>query len=373
MFTFSWTLTKTRKSSTSAKHYGVRTSLAWWMTLVCRTQDSRTRRTFTKICRSSRVCKSVTRRRHQWYHSDQTEILLRFHRNNPKLCLMAKDGDYNIKHEQSCLFHVINPSTQSAKHRWSAWVWHTIPSAAAFERYWSARAIKTRNGFRFPVICPARFTSFKFLPRHTTERLTKTYSTSKISVEKDTGLLQWNQHPVAQGLDYSKVQPELLYHMTLSSLKQPESVPFSCYEFKNGYMIICFDLSDQCKNTAGKLSLGTTGTLRVVTDYNAQLAEPIILFCVGLFPVDCVLVWSRATDWTTDWMLFPSRFFATPDSKKRNLNYRHCMQIKTARYLGASILDVTFEQHLYRTWLLIFLQRPTTRSSATFNTIKLQG
>ena len=35
---------------------------------------------------------------------DQTEILLRFHRNNSKLCLMAKDGDYNIKVTQAKLF-----------------------------------------------------------------------------------------------------------------------------------------------------------------------------------------------------------------------------------------------------------------------------
>ena len=71
--------------------------------------------------------------------------------------------------------------------------------------------------------------------------------------EKDTGLLQWNQHPVGTRFRLLKSPARTLVPHDSQFVEATRVSSVQLLWIQNGYMIVCFDLSDQCKKHCRKV------------------------------------------------------------------------------------------------------------------------
>jgi hypothetical protein len=227
---------------------------------------------------------------------DQTEIFLRIHRSKASTCLLAKSGDYKIK--------ISNARLYAPRYKLTAMGNQIITTRL------------TRDTLRFPStryqVCtkmvgkndqncdwtpiagalPHRIYIFQILNSAYNGSIDKnifnfqTFNLKKLQVHKNGRCL-----PMSQGVDVKADSPTLLYTMSLQAINRPDCISFTEWEYANGYMIACFDLSsDGSGGTSSYRSGPETGTIRVQLDYAKPLTEAITVFCVseefGLMQMD---------------------------------------------------------------------------------------
>jgi hypothetical protein len=88
--------------------------------------------------------------------------------------------------------------------------------------------------------------------------------------------------PTGQGITVNDDDAALLYTMTLDSINRPEAIPFNLFDYRNGYYIMCFDLTND-RSSAGSNYKNPCqqGTVRILLDYEEPLKEAVSLFCVS--------------------------------------------------------------------------------------------
>jgi hypothetical protein len=114
----------------------------------------------------------------------------------------------------------------------------------------------------------------------------QTFGMRQIQVQKNGRCL-----PIAQGIAATSNSNALLYTMTLQAINRPEYISFNEWEFNNGYMVACFDLSNDASAGIGDYrNEEELGTIRIQVDYEKPLEEAITVFCIterfGLMTMD---------------------------------------------------------------------------------------
>lgn len=116
------------------------------------------------------------------------------------------------------------------------------------------------------------------------------FNLSRISVLRND-----ESYPMAMAIPVDTSEPYLLYTTTINALNDPTKVHFNAWEFAEGYMLMCFDLTnDTSASTADYINASNNGTLRITLDYSSPLTEPINVFCLAEFD-DILTIGSNRT------------------------------------------------------------------------------
>jgi hypothetical protein len=217
---------------------------------------------------------------------DQTEIFLRFHRSEPKQCLLAKEGDFRIELTKAKLLVPRLQLTTDALRRN-----HTILAARGMRftsKRLSVRSIvvskNDQNCDWAPVSgsLPDRIYIFQTLNSAYNGNIAKnpfnyqSFDLKRVQVYKNGESL-----PLTQAVQLSAQEAMLLYTLSMDAINRPQSLSFNAFEYLYGYMIICVDLTND--TSAGMSNYNNpkeNGTVRITLDYDQPLKEAITVFCI---------------------------------------------------------------------------------------------
>jgi hypothetical protein len=217
---------------------------------------------------------------------EQTEIFLRLHRSKASLCLLAKSGDYKVKISNARLYvpryKLSSLGNQIIKTRMSR---DNLYFSSTKIEVFTKMVGKNDQNFDWTPITgslPKRIFFFQILNSDYNGSINKNifnfqcFGIRQIQVHKNGRCL-----PIAQGINATSNSKALLYTMTLEAVNRPEYISFSEWEFSNGYMVACFDLSnDASAGISDYRNIDDSGTIRIQVDYEKPLDEAITVFCV---------------------------------------------------------------------------------------------
>jgi len=213
----------------------------------------------------------------------QTEVFIRLHRTPASSCLMAKTGDYKIKLTKAKIYvPKFKLSPQGAR------VFNSRASMTCMAKKFTmtTRSVsKNDQNFSWVPVSgpmPKRIYFFQASNASYNGAWDKNiYNFQVFGLKRLQVCKNGVNTPTSQGLQISQSSPELLYAMTINSLNSPDCIYFNDWEFCNGYLVACFDLT-QSGSAANANFLNPTeiGTLRIEGDYEKPLSEAITLFCL---------------------------------------------------------------------------------------------
>lgn len=217
---------------------------------------------------------------------EQTEVFIRLHRAKPSSCLLAKDGEYKIKIADSCLYVPRYRLSKSGETIITSRLARGLDFISRRYNVYTKMVGKGDQNTDWNVLSgtlPQRMFFFQILNSAYNGNIDKniynfqTFGMKKLNVSKNGQTV-----PISHGIDVpDSKEPQVLYAMTLMALNRPECVSFTTFDFANGYMVACFDLSKgNCTGTTAYRSLPESGNLRIQVDYSKPLDEAITLFCI---------------------------------------------------------------------------------------------
>lgn len=218
---------------------------------------------------------------------DQTELFFRFHRSSPGMCLLCDEGEFRVIVSQAKL--IVSKATLTAGAH-SQISHHLSTRGLSYES--TRREIRSKmvskndqncEWIPFTGLLPRRVYFFQILNTAYNGAINKNIFNFQMFDLKRLQLFRNGESlPLDQPLELSEGKPVLMYMFTLNALNKPENVPFNLWEYQYGYMIGCFDLTqDGHAGNKNYDAAATNGTVRIKIDYGSPLAEAVTVVCIG--------------------------------------------------------------------------------------------
>lgn len=234
---------------------------------------------------------------------DQTEISIRFHRSAVPLCLMAKEGDFKIEIQSAEL--IVPRITLTSKGLSLA---HNMLKGRGLSYPSTRLTMRTKVVSKNDQNCewvpfsgklPKRIFVFQLAQSAFNGTIDKNpfnfqhFNLSQICVMKNESCL-----PLTMAIPFDRKNPDISYLTTLRAINDPSKVHFNSWDYVNGYLLMCFDLtSDSSASTPEYRDECQQGTLRIKLDYSEPLAETITIMCMAEFDDTLKLDGNRNVSW----------------------------------------------------------------------------
>lgn len=234
---------------------------------------------------------------------DQTEVLVRLNRSDSSLCLMAKDGKYNVDIlSASLLVPRVTLTSAGLKLASSSLNGRglTYPSTrTAMRSKVISKNDQNCEWVPFHGTLPKRIYVFQISQSAFNGNIKKNiFNFQNFDLKQIQVLRNDESLPLASAMPVEWESPHLLYIMSMLALGDATKVKFNSWEFSEGYALMCFDLTnDNSAESSAYVSQTQSGSLRIKLDYNTPLAEPITVFCMGEFDAVLTIDKNRTIVW----------------------------------------------------------------------------